>query len=74
MSPYYNVMQQQIEDERVNQQEFLENAAFSEHYARLKMENAGNHEAYYRYAELEYYHKSRALHFKGLFSAQSTLT
>lgn len=54
-------------------QKFLEHAAFSEHYARLKMANANNHHLYYRYAELEYYHKSRALHYKGLFSAESTL-
>lgn len=55
------------------QQKFLEHAAFSEHYARVKMANASNHDLYYKYAELEYFHKSRALHYKGLFSAESTL-
>ncbi|HWT77121.1 MAG TPA: hypothetical protein VN258_20665 [Mobilitalea sp.] len=56
------------------QQLFLQHEAFAEHYARQKMANAANDTAYYQYAELEYYHKSRALHYKGLFSAASTLT
>ncbi|MDF2943486.1 MAG: hypothetical protein K0S01_2344 [Herbinix sp.] len=56
-----------------NQQKFLEHAAFSEHFARQKMANASDDKAYYQYAELEYFHKSRALHYKGLFSAESTI-
>lgn len=71
--PYYNVFNQQVNDEDYNQQKFLEHAAFSEHYARLKMANASNPEEYYKYAELEYFNRSRALHYKGLFSAESTL-
>lgn len=59
--------------ERYYQQKFLEHAAFTEHYARLKMANAGNDQEYYKYAELEYFNKSRALHYKGLFSAASTI-
>jgi hypothetical protein len=55
------------------QQKFLEHASFSEHYARLKMANAGNPTEYYRYAELEYYHRYRTIHYKGLFSAASTV-
>jgi hypothetical protein len=53
-------------------QKFQEHAALSEHYARQKMANASNAQAYYRYAELEYFHKSRALHYKGFFMAQPT--
>ncbi|MDF2539890.1 MAG: hypothetical protein K0S76_2911, partial [Herbinix sp.] len=55
------------------QQKFLEHASFSEHYARQKMANAADAAQYYQFAELEYFHKSRALHYKGLFSAESTL-
>ncbi|RKD28859.1 hypothetical protein BET03_07175 [Thermohalobacter berrensis] len=58
---------------RYYQEKFLQHAAFSEHYARMKMANADKHDLYYKYAELEYYHKSRAIHYKGLFSAKSTL-
>jgi len=72
--PYYNVQNQPIYNERYYQQKFLEHAAFSEHYSRLKMANAGNSQEYYRYAELEYFHKSRALHYKGFFHAESTLS
>lgn len=71
--PYNNIYQQQVNDESYNQQKFLEHAAFSEHYTRLKIANATNSQEYYRYAELEYFHKSRALYYKGLFSAESTL-
>ncbi|RBW68798.1 hypothetical protein [Bacillus taeanensis] len=52
-------------------QNFLKHAALAEHYKRLKTANANDHSAYYRYAELQYYHKSRAIHFKGYFSAAS---
>jgi len=51
----------------------LEHAAFSEHFARQKMANANNDREYYQFAELEYFHKSRALHYKGLFSAESAI-
>lgn len=61
-------------NEHFYHQKFLEHAAFSEHYARQKMATAANATNYYMYAELEYYHKSRAIHYKGLFSAESTLT
>lgn len=73
MLPYDGIHRQPNNNERYNQQKFLEHAAFSEHFARLKMANAGNDQEYYRYAELEYFHKSRALHYKGLFMAESTL-
>lgn len=73
MQPYYNVENQSVNYERYYQQKFLQHAAFSEHFARLKMANAGNSQEYYKYAELEYFHKSRALHYKGLFTAESTL-
>ena len=73
MVPYNNMQRQQISNERYYQQKFLEHAAFSEHFARLKMANAANPQEYYRFAELEYFHKSRALHYKGLFSADSAL-
>jgi hypothetical protein len=56
---------------QVAQQNFLKHAALAEHYERLKMANASNDSAYYRYAELQYYHKSMALHFKAFFSAMS---
>ena len=59
--------------EEYYQQKFLEHCSFSEHYKRLKMENASNQTDYYRYAELEYYHRYRAIHYKGLFSAASTV-
>jgi hypothetical protein len=65
--------QQQNENISFYQQKFLEHEAFAEHYKRQKMANAGNDTAYYQFAELEYFHKSRALHYKGLFSASSTL-
>lgn len=56
-----------------NQQMFLEHAAFAAHFERLKTANAANDVDYYMYAELEYYHRSRAFHYKGLFSASSTV-
>ncbi|PKM50422.1 MAG: hypothetical protein CVV02_11630 [Firmicutes bacterium HGW-Firmicutes-7] len=71
--PENNKQNQVNNNERYYQQKFLEHAAFSEHYARLKMANAANSIDYYRYAELEYFNKSRALHYKGLFKATSTL-
>jgi len=37
------------------------------------MATAANSQKYYKYAELEYFHKSKALHYKGLFKAESTL-
>ena len=55
------------------QHNFLKHAALAEHYKRLKIANAGNSSAYYRYAELQYFHKARALHFKGYFSATSIM-
>jgi hypothetical protein len=51
-------------------QRFLAHAALSEHYARQKYANASNDRLYYQFAELEYYHKSRALHYKGFFAAE----
>ncbi|WP_050182897.1 hypothetical protein [Domibacillus robiginosus] len=53
------------------QQNFLKHAALELHYERLKMANAHDHQQYYRYAELQYFHKSKALHFKSQFSAAS---
>jgi hypothetical protein len=60
---------QQQMDVHEAQFQFLRHAAIAEHYERLKMANADNHDAYYKYAELQYYHKSRAIHYKGRFSA-----
>lgn len=67
--------QQNIEDLnfQFNQQKFLEHAAFAEHFARLKIANADNEGDYYMFAELEYYHRSRALHYKGMFNAVTTI-
>lgn len=70
----YNDTSRNIYNIRYNQQKFLEHAPFAEHYARMKIVNASNHNLYYRYAELEYFHRSKANHYKGLFSAESTLT
>ncbi|MEW9502163.1 hypothetical protein [Jeotgalibacillus marinus] len=55
------------------QQNFLMHSALDMHYERLKMAYANNHSEYYRYAELQYYHKSRAFHFKSYFSAESLI-
>ncbi|MEW9670542.1 hypothetical protein [Ammoniphilus sp. 3BR4] len=72
MNPYRQQMPyEQGYTVQVAQQNFLKHAALAEHYERLKIANAGNSTAYYRYAELQYYHKSRAIHFKGYFSAAS---
>lgn len=51
------------------QQQYLQHSALTDHYERLRMASAGNSVEYYRYAELQYYHKSRAFHFKAHFSA-----
>lgn len=51
------------------QQNYLQHAALADHYERQRMINASNSIAYYRYAELQYFHKSRAYFFKGQFSA-----
>lgn len=55
------------------QQSYLQHSALTDHYERLKMSSAGNSTAYYHYAELQYFHKSRAIHFKGYFSATSIM-
>lgn len=73
MIPFNNTENQYMHDQKYYQQKFLEHAAFAEHFARLKMANASNSQEYYKYAELEYFHKSRALHYKGFFKAESTL-
>ncbi|MFS1519253.1 hypothetical protein V1503_22725 [Bacillus sp. SCS-151] len=51
------------------QQLFMQHAALAEHYTRQMMAFASNSSSYYRYAELVYFHKSRAIRYKGLFSA-----
>jgi hypothetical protein len=51
------------------QQNYLHHAALADHYERQRMINASNSIEYYRYAELQYFHKSRAFFFKGQFSA-----
>ncbi|WP_408008986.1 hypothetical protein ACJROX_01185 [Pseudalkalibacillus sp. A8] len=55
------------------QQSFLRHAALAEHYERHKMAYANNSTMYYKYAELQYFHKSRALYFKSFFSATSLM-
>lgn len=55
------------------QQNYLQHAALSDHYERLRMASAGNSANYYHYAELQYFHKSRAIHFKGHFHATSAI-
>jgi hypothetical protein len=55
------------------QQNFLKHSALEMHYERLKMANANNHSKYYQYAKLQYFHKSRALHYKSYFSATSLM-
>lgn len=55
------------------QQNYLHHAALTDHYERLKMASAGNSAEYYRYAELQYFNKSRAIHFKAYFSATSMM-
>ncbi|MEM1505572.1 hypothetical protein RG959_19395 [Domibacillus sp. 8LH] len=62
---------EQLNTIRFAQQNFLKHAALELHYERLKLANASDHQKYYQYAELQYFHKSRALHFKGQFSAAS---
>ncbi|MCX7708804.1 MAG: hypothetical protein N2484_03025 [Clostridia bacterium] len=62
-------MPQTVYNEEYYKRRFQEHAALSEHYARQKMANAGNSQLYYRFAELEYFHKSRAMHYKGFFHA-----
>lgn len=66
-------LSQQNQAQIVAQQNFLKHAALDLHYERQKMANANNHELYYRYAELQYYHKSRAFYYKSYFSATAFL-
>lgn len=73
MNPSRQPPYDQVYTIQVAQQFFLKHAALAEHYERLKIANANNDSAYYRYAELQYYHKSRAMHFKGFFSATSLM-
>lgn len=70
--PYNNYLSQNAYNEEYFKKKFQEHAALSEHYARQKIMNASNSQAYYKYAELEYFHKSRALHYKAFFMAQPT--
>lgn len=62
---------EQLNTIRFAHKNFLKHAALELHYERLKLANASDHQKYYQYAELQYFHKSRALHFKGQFSAAS---
>ena len=73
MMPYYNNLSQNIYNEEYYKKKFQEHAALSEHYARQKMANASNSNLYYRFAELEYFHKSRALHYKSFFMADTNI-
>jgi hypothetical protein len=73
MAQYYNYLPQNVYSEEYYKKKFQDHAALSEHYARQKMVNASNSQAYYKYAELEYFHKSRALHYKAYFMAQPTM-
>jgi hypothetical protein len=68
-----NIINTQYYKDRYHQQKFLEHASFALHYERQKIISANNAEEYYKYAELENYHKTQAIHYKGLFSAESTL-
>ncbi|MBM7865283.1 hypothetical protein GTO89_00685 [Heliobacterium gestii] len=71
--PYSHRFLQYGSSEAYYKQKFLEHAALSEHYARQKMAYAANAQAYYRFAALEYFHKSRALYYKGFFMADTTI-
>lgn len=73
MMPYYNSLSQNTYNEEYYKKKFQEHAALSEHYARQKMANAGNSNAYYRFAELEYFHKSRAMRYKSFFMAETNI-
>jgi len=63
---------QQIDGHKAHY-EFQKHTALAQHYERLRMENANNHHAYYRYAELQHYHLSRSFHFRRMFTATSFL-
>ncbi|MEX2415803.1 MAG: hypothetical protein WD424_06640 [Paenibacillaceae bacterium] len=73
MNQYRQMPYDQAYTTQFAQQNFLKYAALAEHYERLKIANASNSVAYYHYAELQYFHKSRAIHFKGYFSAASLI-
>ncbi|WP_221569068.1 hypothetical protein [Alkalihalobacillus sp. TS-13] len=73
MDHYRQMQSQQPKSVQEAQQQFLKHAALAEHYERHKIAYAGNSTAYYKYAELQYFHKSRALYFKSFFSATSLL-
>jgi len=70
---YDNRQMPQTYTPEVARQHYLQHAALADHYERLKMASADDHAAYYRYAELQYFHKSRAFHFKGYFSATAQM-
>jgi hypothetical protein len=74
MYDYGQMMNTQQMPVQQAQQEFLRHAALAEHYERLKMAHAGNDQAFYKYAELQYFHKSRAHHYKGQFSATAFMS
>jgi hypothetical protein len=61
-------------DPQTAQQQYLIHSALSGHYERLKMANANNPAAYYKYGELQYYHKSRAYYYRQFFMAPLSYT
>lgn len=56
-------------DPQIAQQQYLAHSSLSEHCERLKMANANNPMLYYKYGELQYYHKSRAFYYRAFFMA-----
>lgn len=64
--------EQRLTDKKAKH-EFFRHAALAEHYERFKMASANNAHEYYRYAELQHYHISRAYFYKSHFSAISLI-
>ncbi len=70
---YRQMLVQQPNSVQEAQQNFFQHTALAEHYERQRMAYASNSAMYYKYAELQYFHKSRALYFKSFFSATSLM-
>lgn len=54
------------------QQKYVEHSSLSDHFERLKTVYANNPQWYYKYAELQYFHKSRAFYYRNFFMAPVT--
>jgi hypothetical protein len=69
MSYYWQPASSQQPTRQDARQYYLYHAALSDHFERQKIIYASNSAAYYRFAELEHFHKSRAYYYKGFFPA-----